>query len=107
VRLSREAISGGTDATRRLRGRPDAIALDDDSLHELWPMQLLDELRRRQVAFEYEPQLGRLRSRGSNTCSATTSSPRRSAENAQRRAAALFLGDRHLEQYGRLFAGLG
>jgi trehalose synthase len=26
--------------------------------------------------------------------------------NAQRRAAALFLGDRHLEQYGRLFARL-
>jgi trehalose synthase len=27
--------------------------------------------------------------------------------NAQQRAAALFLGDRHLEQYGRLFARLG
>jgi menaquinone-dependent protoporphyrinogen oxidase len=33
------------------------MALDDDSLHELWRMQLLDELRRRQVALEYEPQL--------------------------------------------------
>jgi menaquinone-dependent protoporphyrinogen oxidase len=33
------------------------MALDDDSLHELWRMQLLDELRRRRVALEYEPQL--------------------------------------------------
>jgi hypothetical protein len=33
------------------------MALDHDSLHELWRMQLLDELRRRRVAFEYEPQL--------------------------------------------------
>ena len=41
------------------------MALDHDSLHELWRMQLLDELRRRRVAFEYEPQLdpeGRRRS---------------------------------------------
>ena len=33
------------------------MALDHDSLHELWRLQLLDELRRRRVAFEYEPQL--------------------------------------------------
>jgi menaquinone-dependent protoporphyrinogen oxidase len=33
------------------------MALDHDSLHELWRMQLLDELRRRRAAFEYEPQL--------------------------------------------------
>jgi menaquinone-dependent protoporphyrinogen oxidase len=33
------------------------MALDHDSLHELWRMQLLDELRRRRVALEYEPQL--------------------------------------------------
>jgi menaquinone-dependent protoporphyrinogen oxidase len=33
------------------------MALDDDSLHELWRMQLLDELRGRRVALEYEPQL--------------------------------------------------
>jgi hypothetical protein len=33
------------------------MALDHESLHELWRMQLLDELRRRRVAFEYEPQL--------------------------------------------------
>lgn len=35
------------------------MALDHDSLHELWRMQLLDELRRRRVALEYEPQLDR------------------------------------------------
>jgi menaquinone-dependent protoporphyrinogen oxidase len=33
------------------------MALDHESLHELWRMQLLDELRRRRVALEYEPQL--------------------------------------------------
>ena len=33
------------------------MALDHHSLHELWRMQLLDELRRRRVAFDYEPQL--------------------------------------------------
>ena len=33
------------------------MALDHDSLHELWRMQLLDELRRRHVALDYEPQL--------------------------------------------------
>jgi len=33
------------------------MALDHDSLHELWRMQLLDELRRRRVAFDYQPQL--------------------------------------------------
>jgi menaquinone-dependent protoporphyrinogen oxidase len=33
------------------------MALDDDSLHELWRMQLLDELRHRRVALEYTPQL--------------------------------------------------
>jgi hypothetical protein len=33
------------------------MALDHDSLHELWRLQLLDELRRRRVALDYEPQL--------------------------------------------------
>jgi menaquinone-dependent protoporphyrinogen oxidase len=33
------------------------MALDHHSLHELWRMQLLDDLRRRRVALEYEPQL--------------------------------------------------
>ena len=33
------------------------MALDTDSLHELWRMQLLDELRARRVALDYEPQL--------------------------------------------------
>jgi menaquinone-dependent protoporphyrinogen oxidase len=33
------------------------MTLDVDSLHELWRMQLLDELRRRRVALDYEPQL--------------------------------------------------
>ena len=33
------------------------MALDHDSLHELWRMQLLDELRRRRAALEYQPQL--------------------------------------------------
>jgi menaquinone-dependent protoporphyrinogen oxidase len=33
------------------------MTLDVESLHELWRMQLLDELRRRQVALEYQPQL--------------------------------------------------
>jgi menaquinone-dependent protoporphyrinogen oxidase len=33
------------------------MALDTDSLHELWRMQLLDELRRRRAALDYEPQL--------------------------------------------------
>jgi menaquinone-dependent protoporphyrinogen oxidase len=33
------------------------MALDIDSLHELRRMQLLDELRRRRFALEYEPQL--------------------------------------------------
>lgn len=35
------------------------MALDTDSLHELWRLQLLDELRRRRVALGYEPQLDR------------------------------------------------
>src|SRR5205085_3161994 len=55
--LSRTAISARTDAPRHAGGDPDAMALDHDSLHELWRLQLLDELRRRRVAFEYEPQL--------------------------------------------------
>ena len=41
------------------------MALDTDSLHELWRMQLLDELRGRRAALDYEPQLdpeGRRRS---------------------------------------------
>jgi hypothetical protein len=33
------------------------MALDMESVHELWRMQLLDELRRRRVALEVEPQL--------------------------------------------------
>ena len=33
------------------------MTLDVDSRHELWRLQLLDELRRRRVALEYEPQL--------------------------------------------------
>jgi hypothetical protein len=33
------------------------MALDVYSVHELWRMQLLDELRRRCAAFELEPQL--------------------------------------------------
>src|SRR5919201_5933544 len=33
------------------------MAFDDDSLHDLWRMQLLDELRHRRVALEYTPQL--------------------------------------------------
>jgi menaquinone-dependent protoporphyrinogen oxidase len=33
------------------------MTLDVDSLHELWRLQLLDELRRRRVALDYEPQL--------------------------------------------------
>jgi hypothetical protein len=33
------------------------MALDVESLHELWRLQLLDELRRRRVALDYEPQL--------------------------------------------------
>jgi hypothetical protein len=33
------------------------MALDTESLHELWRMQLLDELRRRCAALEVEPQL--------------------------------------------------
>jgi menaquinone-dependent protoporphyrinogen oxidase len=33
------------------------MALDHESLHELWRMQLLDELRRRRTALEFEPQL--------------------------------------------------
>jgi hypothetical protein len=33
------------------------MTLDHDSLHELWRMQLLDELRRRRVALDYEPRL--------------------------------------------------
>jgi hypothetical protein len=35
------------------------MALDDDSLHELWRLQLLDELRRRRAALDYEPQVDR------------------------------------------------
>ena len=31
--------------------------LDADLLHEFWRLQLLDELRRKRVALEYEPQL--------------------------------------------------
>jgi menaquinone-dependent protoporphyrinogen oxidase len=41
------------------------MALDTGSLHELWRMQLLDELRARRAALDYEPQLdpeGRRRS---------------------------------------------
>ena len=33
------------------------MALDVDSSHELWRLQLLDELRRKRVALDYEPQL--------------------------------------------------
>jgi hypothetical protein len=33
------------------------MALEHESLHELWRMQLLDELRRRRVALDYQPQL--------------------------------------------------
>lgn len=33
------------------------MALDIVSLHELWRMQLLDELRRRRAALDYEPPL--------------------------------------------------
>ena len=33
------------------------MALDTASLHELWRMQLLDELRRRNAALEVEPRL--------------------------------------------------
>jgi hypothetical protein len=33
------------------------MALDTESIHELWRMQLLDELRRRRAALEFEPQL--------------------------------------------------
>jgi hypothetical protein len=33
------------------------MALDTESLHELWRMQLLDELRRRRAALEFEPRL--------------------------------------------------
>ena len=55
--LSRTGISGRTDASLRTGGDRDAMTLDHDSLHELWRMQLLDELRRRRVALEYQPQL--------------------------------------------------
>ena len=33
------------------------MALDVECLHELWRLQLLDELRRRRIALDYEPQL--------------------------------------------------
>ena len=33
------------------------MALDTESLHELWRMQLLDELHGRRAALEFEPQL--------------------------------------------------
>lgn len=33
------------------------MALDTDSLHELWRMQLLDELRHRRAALDYQPRL--------------------------------------------------
>jgi hypothetical protein len=33
------------------------MVLDVESLHELWRMQLLDELRRRRAALEFEPRL--------------------------------------------------
>ena len=33
------------------------MVLDVDSLHELWRMQLLDELRHRRAALDHEPQL--------------------------------------------------
>ena len=33
------------------------MALAPDSAHEFWRLQLLDELRRKLVAFEYEPRL--------------------------------------------------
>jgi hypothetical protein len=33
------------------------MALDHESLHELWRLQLLDELRRRQAALDFEPRL--------------------------------------------------
>ena len=33
------------------------MALDTESIHELWRMQLLDELRGRRAALEFEPQL--------------------------------------------------
>jgi hypothetical protein len=33
------------------------MALDVYSLHELWRMQLLDELRRKHGALEFQPQL--------------------------------------------------
>jgi hypothetical protein len=33
------------------------MALEVEFLHELWRLQLLDELRRRRVALDYQPQL--------------------------------------------------
>jgi hypothetical protein len=53
------SIRASTDARWRLRHDPDGMALDTDSLHELWRLELLDELRRRRAALEYEPQLDR------------------------------------------------
>jgi hypothetical protein len=32
-------------------------SLDTDLVHEFWRLQLLDELRRKRAALEYEPQL--------------------------------------------------
>src|SRR5207244_11795913 len=41
------------------RGSPQVMSrtLDADRLHEFWRLQLLDELRRRRAALDYEPQL--------------------------------------------------
>jgi hypothetical protein len=55
--LSRKGIRDCTDAVRRPGGDPGGVVLDDESLHELWRMQLLDELRRRRAALEFEPPL--------------------------------------------------
>jgi menaquinone-dependent protoporphyrinogen oxidase len=55
--LSRSAIRAGTDAPRRPGDDPGGMALDHESLHELWRMQLLDELRHRRAALDFQPRL--------------------------------------------------
>src|SRR5207302_3660515 len=57
LRLSRRRIRGRTDAPRPRAEQSRGMKLDLDSAHELWRMQLLDELRRKRVALDYEPQL--------------------------------------------------
>jgi hypothetical protein len=52
------AIVTGTDAALRLAREPGGMRkLDADLVQEFWRLQLLDELRRKRAALDYEPQL--------------------------------------------------